>query len=287
MRDIRFILYEQLGIERLCKFDKFKDFSRETFDMVLEEAGQAGLGSDRSAKFRCRQRGVRVREGKGESPGTDSMKPSRSTAKGGWMAASVDAEAGGQGLPDSVALATAEMFVGRLLLVDHLPRPHPRLRQSDPTASATPEQKELYLEKMYSGQWTGTMCLTEPQAGSAVGDVKTAAKKQGDHYLIQGTKIFITAGDHDLAENIIHAVLARTENAPAGTKGLSLFVVPKIRVNAGRFPGRAQRRELRRDRAQDGPQGIRHGHAEFRRRREMPRAIFSGRKARASSSCSR
>ena len=85
---------------------------------------------------------------------------------------------------------------------------------------------------MYSGQWTGTMCLTEPQAGSAVGDVKSMAKKEGDHYLIQGTKIFITAGDHNLTENIIHAVLARTENAPPGIKGLSLFIVPKVRVNA-------------------------------------------------------
>jgi hypothetical protein len=85
---------------------------------------------------------------------------------------------------------------------------------------------------MYSGQWTGTMCLTESQAGSAVGDVKSMAKKEGDHYLIQGTKIFITAGDHNLTENIIHAVLARTENAPAGIKGLSLFIVPKVRINA-------------------------------------------------------
>jgi alkylation response protein AidB-like acyl-CoA dehydrogenase len=95
----------------------------------------------------------------------------------------------------------------------------------------TPEQKALFLEKMYGGQWTGTMCLTEPQAGSAVGDVKAMAKKEGDHYLIQGTKIFITAGDHNLTENIIHAVLARAENAPPGIKGLSLFIVPKVRVN--------------------------------------------------------
>jgi alkylation response protein AidB-like acyl-CoA dehydrogenase len=83
---------------------------------------------------------------------------------------------------------------------------------------------------MYSGRWTGTMCITEPQAGSFVGDLKTLATPAGDLYSIKGTKIFITAGEHDLTENIIHAVLARTPNAPAGVKGLSLFIVPKIRV---------------------------------------------------------
>jgi alkylation response protein AidB-like acyl-CoA dehydrogenase len=151
--------------------------------------------------------------------------------EGGWIAASVDAEAGGQGLPESIALATAEMFVSASCSFTTYPgltRGCANLIES----FGTPEQKALYLEKMYSGQWTGTMCLTESQAGSAVGDVKTMAKKEGDHYLIQGTKIFITAGDHNLTENIIHAVLARTENAPAGIKGLSLFIVPKVRINA-------------------------------------------------------
>ncbi|MGC8810209.1 MAG: acyl-CoA dehydrogenase, partial [bacterium] len=149
---------------------------------------------------------------------------------GGWIAASVDAEAGGQGLPESVGIAAAEMFVGACCSFTTYPgltRGAANLIQS----FGTPEQKKLFLENMYSGKWTGTMCLTEPQAGSAVGDIKTMAKKDGDHYLIQGTKIFITAGEHDLAENIIHAVLARTENAPPGVKGLSLFIVPKIRVN--------------------------------------------------------
>jgi hypothetical protein len=129
-----------------------------------------------------------------------------------------------------VGIAAAEMFVGACCSFTTYPgltRGAANLIQS----FGTPEQKKLFLENMYSGKWTGTMCLTEPQAGSAVGDIKTMAKKDGDHYLIQGTKIFITAGEHDLAENIIHAVLARTENAPPGVKGLSLFIVPKIRVN--------------------------------------------------------
>lgn len=230
MRDMKFILYEQLGIERLCQFDKFKDFSRETFDMVLEEGAKLAAEVIAPLNSVADKEGCTFEKGKVKVPEGfhDAFKK---YCEGGWIAASVDAEAGGQGLPDSVALAAAEMFVGACCSFTTYPgltRGCANLIESFGTA----DQKALYLEKMYSGQWTGTMCLTEPQAGSAVGDVKTSAKKQGDHYVIQGTKIFITAGDHNLAENIIHAVLARTENAPPGTKGLSLFIVPKVRINA-------------------------------------------------------
>jgi len=229
MRDIKFVLYEQLGVERLCQFDKFKDFSRETFDMVLEEA--AKLASEVIAPVNSPgdQEGCTFEKGKVTVPEA-YHEAFKKYCEGGWIAASVDAEAGGQGLPESVGIAAAEMFVGASCAFSTYPgltRGAANLIQS----FGTPEQKRLYLEKMYSGQWTGTMCLTEPQAGSAVGDIKAMAKKEGDHYLITGTKIFITAGEHNLTENIIHAVLARTENAPAGIKGLSLFIVPKIRVN--------------------------------------------------------
>ncbi|MBI5968273.1 MAG: acyl-CoA dehydrogenase [Deltaproteobacteria bacterium] len=230
MRDIKFVLYEQLGVERLCQFDKFKDFSRETFDMVLEEG--AKLASEVIAPLNSvsDKEGCTFEKGKVKVPEAfhDAF---QKYCEGGWIAASVDAEAGGQGLPESVGIAAAEMFVGACCAFTTYPgltRGAANLIQS----FGTPQQKKLFLEKMYGGQWTGTMCLTEPQAGSAVGDTKTIAKKVGDHYLIQGTKIFITAGEHNLAENIIHAVLARTENAPPGIKGLSLFIVPKIRVNS-------------------------------------------------------
>jgi alkylation response protein AidB-like acyl-CoA dehydrogenase len=229
LRDMRFILYEQLGIERLTQFEKFKDFNRETFDMVLEEA--AKLSSEVMAPLNsvADKEGCKFDKGKVTVPAGfhDAFKK---YCEGGWISASAEAEHGGQGLPNTVALAANEMFVGAccsLTTYPGLTRGCANLILS----FGTPEQKSMYIEKMFSGQWTGTMCLTEPQAGSAVGDVKTTAKKAGDHYLIQGTKIFITSGDHDLAENIIHAVLARTENAPPGTKGLSLFIVPKIRVN--------------------------------------------------------
>jgi alkylation response protein AidB-like acyl-CoA dehydrogenase len=229
MRDIRFILYEQLGIERLCQFDKFKDFSRETFDMVLEEGAKLAAEVIAPLNPVADKEGCLYEKGKVKVP--EAFHGAfKKYCEGGWIAASVDAEAGGQGLPDSVALATAEMFVGACCSFTTYPgltRGCANLIES----FGTPEQKQMYLAKMYGGRWTGTMCLTEPQAGSAVGDVKTLAKKEGDHYLVQGTKIFITAGDHNLTENIIHAVLARTENAPPGTKGLSLFIVPKVRIN--------------------------------------------------------
>ena len=95
----------------------------------------------------------------------------------------------------------------------------------------TEEQKERYLAKLVSGEWTGSMCLTEPHAGSDVGALKTRAEREGDHYRIRGTKIFITFGEHDYTDNIIHMVLARLPDAPPGTRGISLFLVPKFLVN--------------------------------------------------------
>jgi alkylation response protein AidB-like acyl-CoA dehydrogenase len=235
MRDIRFILYEQLGIERLCQFDKFKDFSKETFDMVLEEGAKLAAEVISPLNAIADKEGCIYEKGKVKVPEA-FHEAFKKFCEGGWIAASVDAEAGGQGLPDSVARATDEMFVGACCSFTSYPG-LTRFCANLIKSFGTPEQKQTYLEKMYSGQWTGTMCLTEPQAGSAVGDVKAGAKKQGDHYLIQGTKVFITAGDHNLTENIIHAVLARTENAPPGVKGLSLFIVPKVRVNSDRSLG--------------------------------------------------
>lgn len=217
MRDIRFVLYEQLGIDRLCQFDKYKDFSRETFDMVLEEAAKLAAEVIAPLNPISDKEGCTFEKGKVRVPAAFHAAFKKYCA-GGWIAASVDVEAGGQGLPESVGIAAAEMFVGACCAFTTYPgltRGAANLINS----FGTPEQKKLFLENMYSGKWTGTMCLTEPQAGSAVGDIKTMAKKDGDHYFIQGTKIFITAGEHDLAENIIHAVLARTENAPPGVKG--------------------------------------------------------------------
>ncbi len=137
-------------------------------------------------------------------------------------------------------------------------------------AHGSPEQKASYLPKMIAGRWTGTMNLTEPHCGTDLGLLRTKAVPQADgSYRITGTKIFISAGEHDLAENIIHLVLARIEGAPAGTKGISLFVVPKIPRQCGRLARRAQRRRLRLDRREDGHPRQRHLRDELRRRHRL------------------
>jgi alkylation response protein AidB-like acyl-CoA dehydrogenase len=125
-------------------------------------------------------------------------------------------------------------------------------------AHGSPEQKAMYLPNLVSGKWTGTMCLTESHCGSDLGLLRTKAEPQADgSYAITGTKIFISAGDHDMSENIVHIVIARLPDAPEGTKGISLFVVPKYNVNEDGSHRRAQRRALRVDREEDGHQGLR------------------------------
>ena len=134
-------------------------------------------------------------------------------------------------------------------------------------AHGTPEQKAMYLPKLVSGEWTGTMCLTEPHSGTDLGLLRSKAEPLADgSYRLTGEKIFISAGEHDLAENIVHLVLARLPEAPQGSKGISLFVVPKFLVDADGKPRRAQRDLLRRDRAQDGHQRQRHLPDDARRR---------------------
>jgi alkylation response protein AidB-like acyl-CoA dehydrogenase len=151
--------------------------------------------------------------------------------EGGWPGLAVHTEDGGQGLPPSIGLYVDEMVGGAnwsWSMYPGLSRAAVRLLAED----GTPEQKQLYLGKMVAGTWTGTMGLTEPQAGSDVGLLKTKAVPNADgSYSITGTKIFISAGEHDLSENIIHLVLARLQGAPQGTKGISLFIVPKFNVN--------------------------------------------------------
>src|SRR6201990_417717 len=156
----------------------------------------------------------------------------KQVAEGGWLGLSAPTEYGGQGLPITLSQAVNEfqcsanmafaMYGGLTMGATAALMVHGR-----------PEQKTMFVPKMVAGQWTGTMNLTEPQCGTDLGLLRTKAVKQADgSYKISGTKIFISAGEHDLAENIIHRVLARIEGAPAGIKGVSLFVVPKILVNA-------------------------------------------------------
>ena len=140
------------------------------------------------------------------------------------------------------------------------------------TVHGSDDLKSRYLPKMTTGEWTGTMCLTEPHCGTDLGLIKTRAVPQVDgSYAITGQKIFISAGEHDLADNIVHLVLARIEGAPAGVKGISLFLVPKFFPERRRRRRRAQRRHVRFDRAQDGHSRQHDRRAQFRRRERLAR----------------
>lgn len=152
-------------------------------------------------------------------------------AQGGWLGLGADEEWGGQGMPKMLTVLSDEMLFATnpsFTLYSLL-----SVGAGLALASyASQQQKQTYLPKMYSGEWAGTMCLTEPHAGTDLGIIKTKAEKNSDgSYNITGTKIFITGGEHDLTENIIHLVLAKTPDAPAGSRGISLFIVPKIMVN--------------------------------------------------------
>jgi alkylation response protein AidB-like acyl-CoA dehydrogenase len=229
LRDVQFVLYEHLGVDKLCEYEKYGEFSKDVFDMVLEQGLKLAKEEVAPLNEVADRVGAQFDNGVVTLP-KEFQGPYAKYCEGGWIGASSDPEWGGQGLPRVVGMAAGEFFTGACLAFVMTPSlTHGAAEMFESFASE--ELKNLYVEKMYSGQWAGTMCLTEPQAGSNVGDVKTMAVKEGDVYKITGTKIFISSGDHDLTENIIHGVLARTPDAPPGIKGISLFLVPKVRVN--------------------------------------------------------
>ena len=204
--------------------------SRETVDAILDEAAKfagevlAPLNTvgDRE---RSRLENGAVRTPTGFKPAYDAF------VAGGWNALAMPEEHGGQGLPLALGIAVLEMWTSANLAFSLCPI----LTQAAIellAAYGSEEQRRLYLAKLMSGEWTGTMNLTEPQAGSDLGAVRMRAVKDGHTYRLTGQKIFITYGEHDLAPNIVHAVLARTPDSAPGSKGLSLFIVPKFLVNA-------------------------------------------------------
>ncbi len=230
-RDVKFNLLQWLDLGPILSSDAYKEFDRDSFGVILDEALKVCKGSVSSCNEAGDRTGASWKEGKvAMAPGF--QKAYDDLAGNGWISPTSHPEFGGMGLPECVGTGISEFIMGAntsLSLTVLLTRGACHLIES----FGNDDLKKTYCENMYSGKWTGTMCLTEPQAGSDLGDIKTKAVKQEDgSYLISGEKIFITSGDHDLTENIIHAVLARTEGAPSGAKGLSLFVVPKIRVNS-------------------------------------------------------
>ena len=228
--DIDFVLLEQLGVESLLNYSKFKYLSCKTIDLIINEARNLAIKEILPTLAEGDRIGLKFENNRVQVPDC-YHRPYRLMQEGEWIAMIADTALGGQGLPRCVALAASEYFIGAnsaFALYVYVCHAAGELIE----LFGTEKQKQLYLKNMYSGRWCGTMLLTEPQAGSDVGALLTTAVKNADGtYSLTGNKIFITAGDHDLTENIIHPVLARVEGAPAGTKGISLFLVPKIIVN--------------------------------------------------------
>ena len=229
-RDQEFLLYEQLGIEKLFR-NKFADYAKETVDMMLNEAEKMALEVILPTFEPSDKEGARLEDGVAYAPECfrDAYKK---YCEAGWLCATQDPEVGGQNLPITVATACHEMFQAANIpftMYPGLTFGAAHLVES----FGTEEQKKKYMYKMYSGQWGGTMCLAGPGAGGDVGALKTTAKRLSDGtYSITGTKCFISSGDHDLTENIVHPVLARIEGDPSGTQGISIFILPKYKVNA-------------------------------------------------------
>jgi alkylation response protein AidB-like acyl-CoA dehydrogenase len=228
-RDQKFVLHELLEVSGLCEVDPFRDLSADLFDMILTEARKLATEEILPSLFLSDKEGCQLKDGQVTVPQV-FRRPYRLYCEGGWMGMSRPAEKGGQGLPIVISTAAKDWFMHNFAF-----QAYPGLTEGAAhlvETFGTEEQKRKYLEKMYNGTWGGTMALTEPGAGSDVGNLKTKAVRQPDGtFRISGTKIFITSGDHDLTENIVHPVLARIEGDPPGTPGISIFLVPKFLVN--------------------------------------------------------
>ena len=230
IRDMRFVLKELAGVEQVAQLPGCEEATLDLVDAVLEEAARFAQEVLSPLNWPGDQEGARWHDKVVTMP-AGFKEAYKLFADSGWTALASEPEWGGQGLPKVVAAAVGEMWKS----ANHSFSLCPLLTTGAIEAlvlSGTDELKKTYLEKMVSGVWTGTMNLTEPNAGSDLAAVRTRAEPQADgSYRIFGQKIFITYGEHDMAENIIHLVLARTPTAPEGVKGISLFVVPKFMVN--------------------------------------------------------
>jgi len=231
LRELSFLLLEQFRLGELVGRAPFEAWGADEVSSVLRETyrfAREVLGPLNAAADRC---GCRLVDGRVVTP-AGFPEAWKQLYENGFKQLGVHPDHGGQGAPAMLTVLVEEMLSGS----------NPAFAMYPGLAfgaadllleCATPEQVKRYADRMFVGTWGGTMCLTEPHAGSDVGAAKTTARKQPDGtYRIKGTKIYISGGDHDLTENIIHLVLARVEGAPLGTKGLSLFIVPRRRVNA-------------------------------------------------------
>ena len=230
VKDMLFNIEHLAHIEQIAKIPGFEDAGLETAQAVLEECAKFNEGVVAPLNWEGDKNPSSLKDGVVTT--TPGFKEAfRQYAEGGWQGLQHPADFGGQGLPKTIGAACGEVLNSANMSFALCPLLTDGAIEALLTAGSD-ELKAIYLEKLISGQWTGTMNLTEPQAGSDLSLVRTRAEPQPDGtYKIFGTKIYITYGEHDMAENIVHLVLARVQGAPEGVKGISLFVVPKFMVN--------------------------------------------------------
>ena len=236
IRDMQFVLRELADLDAVAALPGCEDASPDVVDAILEEANKFASGVIAPLNWTGDQEGATWDNG--EVRTANGWKEAyKQFAEAGWTALACEPEFGGQGLPKLVSTAVMEMWKSANMAFSLCPMLTNGAIESI-KLRGTDEQKAQYLHKMVSGEWTGTMNLTEPSAGSDLAAVRTRAVPQGDGtYKIFGQKIFITYGEHDMTDNIIHLVLARLPDAPEGVKGISLFVVPKFLLKADGSPG--------------------------------------------------
>jgi len=240
LKEMRFFLRELAGVDGVCGKPPFEDASPELVPAILEEA--AKLAENVLAPLNCAGEADPPRLVDGQVRETAGFAEAyRQFAEGGWSACSANPRFGGMGLPHAINSAASEMWAAANLSFSICPiLSMAAIEALESHGDA--ELQEKFLENMVSGRWTGTMNLTEPQAGSDLAAVRTRAVPEGDHYRIFGQKIFISWGDHEMADNIVHLVLARIEGAPEGVQGISLFLVPKYLPGEG--GARGERNDL-------------------------------------------
>lgn len=232
LRNLRFLLHEVLDFQRLQTYDRFADYDREAADMALDAARQ--IADTYLFPYYREMDSDKAYFADGQVHTHPALKAGiQALAEGGWIAATDDYEAGGQQMPSTLLHAGLFLFYAanaNLAAYAFLTQAAANLIRTFGTESLT----ESFIPNMYKGAWQGTMALTEPQAGSSLSDITTSAEPTEEgHYLIRGQKIYISGGDHTAVDNVVHLLLARIKGAQAGTKGISLFVVPKYRLEDG------------------------------------------------------
>ena len=229
-RNLKFLLFEAFNVESLLKYPRYADHSREVFDMVVDTAMKVATNLYKPLLVEMDRKGPEYVNGEVKVH-PDVRKIMKEAGEGGWIAATAPFELGGQQLPEMIFHATTCIFAA----ANYSAVAYPGLTTGAAgliISFCPKEMWDLYLPKMFSGEWQGTMALTEPQAGSSLSDITTTAEPTSEgYYKVRGQKLFISCGEHDGVDNIINLALARIKGAPAGVKGISLFIIPKKRFD--------------------------------------------------------